>query len=134
MQPVKMVVFLLLLTVTMLLQGCGSGSGAGSSTNGTLALSDLTVAAQSSGTYSVSGTATYTPPAGKAPNGAQINVSISVPNGKPSSQSNTFTLGTDGIATFSYIVTQGTVAADVAVTATISDLSATKRGTIPAAP
>lgn len=132
MKSFRLIAYMLLLFIFIMLQGCGSGSG--SDTNGSLTVSSLTVTDQTGGTYLVAGTATYIPPAGKVPNGAQIslNASFSTPTGTPTTRSNTVTLDSTGTAPFSYFVTQGTEPVLVTVIASIGDLTSLKSSSVPA--
>lgn len=111
------------------MSACGSVSG----TNGSLSMSELAVKTVSSKT-SVTGTATFSPPAGKVANGTQVDVTIYVPNGNPTSITTPFTLGPDGNANFSFDVDHQAAAVNVTVTATTGGLSVTKTATIPANP
>jgi len=52
--------FILMMLSAVMLQACGNG-GAGSNTNGTLSMSELTVADQTGGNFLVTGSATYSP-------------------------------------------------------------------------
>lgn len=63
--------FVLLLTV-VLISSCGSGTK--TDTSGSLTLSSPTKVDNTDGTYFVSTKVTYTPPAGKVPNGVVINI------------------------------------------------------------
>ena len=60
----------LLFLCTMILQSCGGGK---SDTNGSLTLSNPVLTANGDGSYAVAVTATFTPPAGKVPNGVEIH-------------------------------------------------------------
>ena len=129
----RLIAYLLVLIIFSLLQGCGSGSG--NNTNGSLSVSDLTITDQTGGTYLVSGTATYTPPSGKEPTGAEIsfNASFRTPTGAPTTRSNTVYLDSTGIAQFpAYFITQGTEPVLVTVMASIGGLSAQKSSSVPA--
>ena len=124
----------LLVASAILMGGCGSG-GSGSSTNGTLTLSSATATDKTGGTYNVSASATYVPPSGKVPNGAQISFSwVATPAGSAISAygSATTTLGSSGIGTVSFDVNQTSVPIYITVKAGIGDLSQNTQVTIPA--
>jgi len=126
----------LLFACAILMAGCGSG-GSGSSTNGTLTLSSATATDQTGGTYRVDASATYVPPAGKVPNGAQIVFSwVATPAGSSTSStgSKTTTLGSNGIGIMPYLtVPQTIVPIHITVIASIGDLTQSLPVTIPAA-
>ena len=120
---------LLCVVLNVWLAGCGVGS-----TDGTLTLSPVVSTDKTGGTYNISASATYVPPAGSVPNGARISFSWSAtPAGSSTSVpgSATTTLGADGIGTVSFDVNQTTVPIYVTVTATIGDLSQNSQVTIP---
>lgn len=72
----KLKYYLLLLMLALVLQSCGSGGG--SDTMGVLTVSTpaVTGGAKSGDIASVAFTVTYTPPAGKVPNGVIIHTKI----------------------------------------------------------
>ena len=124
----------MLFACAILMAGCGSG-GSGSSTNGTLTLSSATATDKTGGTFNVSASATYVPPSGKVPNGAQISFSwVATPAGSAISAygSATTTLGSSGIGTVSFDVNQTSVPIYITVKAGIGDLSQNTQVTIPA--
>lgn len=117
----------LLLSIGML--GCG-----GSSTNGTLTLSPATATDKTGGVYTVAASATYTAPAGKVPNGAEIKFSwLATAAGSSNSTpgSATSTLGSNGVGTVYFDVNQATVPINIELTAKIGDLSQNSQLTIP---
>ena len=126
----KRLVFLC-AAVGMLMCGCGSGDGAGSNTNGTLSMSDLSVTVQGGGTYLVTGTATYTPPAAKVPNGLQMNI---VANLVTKTFTQTVTLDSTGTAQLSFSASQPSVLGVAMIDASVGDLKAHKEAIVPAFP
>jgi hypothetical protein len=116
-------------TMSLFLFGCGSGNGAGSSTNGSLSLSELAVTIQPGGTFLVTGTATYTPPIGKFPNGAQMDISANLVT---KSFSQIATLDSTGVVQISFSAPQPSSPGVVLVDASIGDLKGHKEATIAA--
>ena len=77
MKALRCLTVFLSIAIIMMLQACGGGGG-GSDTNGVLTLSvpTVTAGAKIGDISSVSYTVTYTPPAGKVPNGVIIQQKI----------------------------------------------------------
>jgi len=120
---------LLMLIATALLQSCGSGSK--SDTGGSLTLSSPTITNNTDGTYSVTTTATYIPPAGKVPNGVVIKISETENGVLGSSFEDTLTDSNAVIRTF--VVVQSTQASkQVVVTASIGDMTSSVLAIVPA--
>jgi len=74
---------LMIFIMSVFLQSCGSGGG--SDTSGSLTLSALASTNNNNGSFNVSTTVTFTPPAGKVPNGVEIKrvVTVQVGAGNP---------------------------------------------------
>jgi len=120
---------LLLFMITVLLQSCGNGGN--TDTSGSLTLSSPTATDNKDGSFSVTTTATYSPPAGAVPNGVVINIVESV-NGIIISNTN-HTLTDSNAVVMTYLVYQSTQTSSVVtIDASIGGMSSQVSATIPA--
>lgn len=69
----RYLVAILIMSIIMMMQACGSGSsGIGADTSGSLTMTKPTTSDRGDGTFDVSTTITYAPPAGKSAQGVKI--------------------------------------------------------------
>lgn len=94
MKGFRYIVLFSLILCSVMLQACGGGGGS-SDTAGSLTLSAPTSTSNGDGTYTVSSTVTYTPPAGKSAQGVVVSMSVSDLFGVINSSSHTLTSGSN---------------------------------------
>jgi len=117
---------LYLLLCTVLLQSCGGGK---TDTNGSLTLSSPVLNNNGDGSYTVSTTATFTPPAGKVPNGVVIHF---VATDGITSAIQDETLTSSPAVTVSFRIPQSTASSiPLRISASIGDMESSVLTTIP---
>lgn len=117
--------FLYLLLCTVFLQSCGGKTD----TNGSLALSNPVLSDNGDGSYSITTTATFSPPVGKVPNGVVIHF---VASDGVSSVSLDKTLTSSPAVIVSFRIPQSTASSvTVRITASIGDMESSVSATIP---
>lgn len=129
MKVARLVYVILLFTISFMLNGCGSGSGA-SDTVGALVLSGSSATDNGGGTYKISTTVTYTPPAGKTAQGVQVKLTFSDDFGNSFTENHSFTSGSN-IFTYSFPVNQGNSAFQIYIQASIGDMKSSDFVTVP---
>ena len=104
MKSIRFVLLLLVLITFSMLQACGSGGGT-SDTAGSLTISAPTSTDNKDGSFSVSATVTYTPPAGKSAQGVVVTTTATDNFGNSRSNSATLTSGSNSVI-YTYRVAQ----------------------------
>jgi len=95
---------LLSLVIIMMIQACGSGGGS-TDTAGSLTVSAPTSSDNKDGSYNISVTVTYTPPAGKSAQGVVVTTTAIDQFGNTQSNNATLTSGSNSVI-YSYRVKQ----------------------------
>lgn len=120
----------MLLVSMVILSGCGSGS---LSTNGTLAVAEITKTDMTGGNYSVETSATFAPASGKVLPGTEISYTATFVGGVTTSRSgNLYTDSTGKVIIGPWPIIQDVVPIVVTINASIGGLSSTKVTSIPA--
>lgn len=94
--PLRSFIVFLFFSAVMILHGCGSGSGS-SDTAGSLTLSTPTSIDNKDGSYTVTTTVTYSPPAGKTAQGVVVTTTASDSFGNVSTKNATLTSGSNSV-------------------------------------
>jgi hypothetical protein len=103
MKAIRYLTVLLSLTVIMMMQACGSGGT--SDTAGSLTVSAPTSTNNNDGSFSVSATVTYTPPAGKSAQGVVVTTTATDSFGNSRTDNATLTSGSNSVI-YTYRVKQ----------------------------
>lgn len=131
MQINSFVKFFILVLACGFLAACGSGGGT-SDTSGALTMTAATSSSNGDGTYSVSTTVTYAPPAGKSAQGVVITTTATDSFGVVTTDKATLTSGSNSV-TYTFLVAQGVgVSNRLSIVASIGGMTASTGITIPA--
>jgi len=104
MKYLRLIVLMSIFISSLLLQACGSGGGT-SDTAGALTISTPTKTDNKDGSYTVTVTVTYAPPAGKTAQGVVVTTKATDNLGRVSTDNATLTSGSNSVI-YSYNVTQ----------------------------
>ncbi|MBC7946803.1 MAG: hypothetical protein H7Y42_02905 [Chitinophagaceae bacterium] len=94
MKALRCLTVLLSIAIIMMLQACGGGS---SDTAGSLTISTPTSLDNKDGTFSVTATVTYTPPAGKSAQGVEVTTNATDDFGNSQSDTHTYSSGSNAV-------------------------------------
>jgi hypothetical protein len=114
-----------------MLQSCGGGS---TDTAGALTISTPTTTDNKDGSYSVSATVTYAPPAGKTAQGVVVSTSATDSFGNFRTDSHTFTSGSNSVTYTFYVVQSVGSSTGLSIVSNIGDMRAGVSVVIPAIP
>lgn len=130
MKSLHVVYSLILITFLLILQACGTGGT--SDTSGNLTISNPTLTNNNNGSYSVTATVTYTPPAGKSAAGVVITTTATDSFGNTRTDNATLNSGSNAV-TYTYHVLQsaGTSTA-LSINSNIGGMTASVSAFIPA--
>lgn len=124
---------LLIMSAVFFLQSCGNGGS--TDTSGSLSLSALTSTNNTDGTFTVSTSVTYTPPAGKVPNGVVIKIVETdiLGDGSVTSFTSEHTLTDSNTIDLGFHVNQSTSSSTtVVINASIGAMSSQRTAVVPA--
>jgi hypothetical protein len=113
MKALRYLTVLFSLTIIMMMQACGNGSGT-TDTAGSLTISAPTATNNNDGSFSVSATVTYAPPAGKSAQGVVVTTTATDNYGNFRTDEATLTSGSNSVV-YSYRVRQ-----NVGISSTLS--------------
>jgi hypothetical protein len=130
MKALRYLTVFLSLTIIMMLQACGGGSSA-SDTAGALTITAPSSTDNKDGSFTVSATVTYAPPAGKTAQGVVATTTSTDSFGNVSSDNHTFTSGSNSV-TYSFRVFQSVgVSSTISIVSNIGDMKAAVFAVIP---
>lgn len=131
MRVLRFCTLLVSIAVIMLIQACG-GAGGSTDTAGALTMTAITATDNLDGTYAVSTTVTYAPPAGKSAQGIVITTTASDNFGVVGSDNATLTSGSNQV-TYTFTVNQLVgLTNHVSIAANIGGMTASVGTVIPA--
>lgn len=128
----RYLVVMFTISCIMMMQACGSSSSSiGADTSGALTLSVPSKTDNGNGTFTVSTTVTYVPPAGKSAQGVVVSLLTTDDSGVPVPSAHTLTSGSNSFV-YSILVYQDLVFANhVSIVAAIGSMTASVSTIIP---
>jgi hypothetical protein len=130
MKAVRYLAVLLSLSIVMMLQACGDSGN--SDTFGSLTISTPSATDNKDGSYSVSATVTYAPPAGKTAQGVEVTTSATDSYGNIKSATHTFTSGSNSVTYTFYVLQSVGSSTGLSIVSNIGDMRSGVSVVIPA--
>ena len=121
----------LLISIIMMLQACGSGGGTSDSA-GSLTISSPTITDNNDGSFSVSATVTYAPPAGKSAQGVVVTTTATDSFGNVTSNNSTLTSGSNSVVYTYHVLQNIGTSTSLFIVSNIGGMNASVSAVIPA--